>query len=99
MTFGELLLRLSPPGDERLFASPELVTFFGGSEANVAVGLRHLGIDCDYVTCLPSNPIGDAALAPEQRRTRTNIVFKANESLLSSGLLGPVVVMRESPQR
>lgn len=62
VTFGELLLRLSPPGEERLFASPELHTFFGGAEANVAVALSHLGFRVDYVTRLPDGPLGDAAL-------------------------------------
>jgi len=62
VTFGELLLRLSPPGDERLLESPRLHTFFGGAEANVAVALSHLGVRCDYVTRLPDNPIGDAGL-------------------------------------
>jgi 2-dehydro-3-deoxygluconokinase len=61
--FGELLLRLSPPGSERFFQSPQLRTWFGGSEANVAVGLVHLGTPSEYVTCLPPNPVGDAALA------------------------------------
>lgn len=63
VTFGELMLRLSPPGQERLFQSPQLRTFFGGSEANVAASLAHLGVRSDYVTRLPANPIGDAALA------------------------------------
>jgi 2-dehydro-3-deoxygluconokinase len=63
VTFGELMLRLSPPGDERLFQSPQLRTFFGGSEANVAASLAHLGERSDYVTRLPANPVGDAALA------------------------------------
>jgi 2-dehydro-3-deoxygluconokinase len=66
VTFGELLLRLSPPGDERLLESPHLLTFFGGAEANVAVALSHLGVRCDYVTRLPANPIGDAALGALQ---------------------------------
>ena len=63
VTFGELMLRLSPLGDERLFQSPQLRTFFGGSEANVAASLAHLGEWSDYVTRLPANPVGDAALA------------------------------------
>jgi 2-dehydro-3-deoxygluconokinase len=62
VAFGELLLRLSPPGEQRLFESPELHTFFGGAEANVAVALTHLGVEADYVTRLPEGPIGDAAL-------------------------------------
>ncbi|HEX8243563.1 MAG TPA: sugar kinase [Longimicrobium sp.] len=61
--FGELLLRLSPPGDERLFQSPYLRTWFGGSEANVAVGIAHLGGRSSYVTRLPQNAVGDAAFA------------------------------------
>src|SRR5438067_11956396 len=62
VTFGELLLRLSPPGDERLLESPELHTCFGGAEANVAVALSHLGVRCDYVTRVPDNPLGDAGI-------------------------------------
>ena len=61
--FGELMLRLSPPGDERLFQSPQLRTWFGGSEANVAAGIVHLGGAASYVTRLPRNAVGDAALA------------------------------------
>jgi 2-dehydro-3-deoxygluconokinase len=60
--FGEIMLRLSPPGFERLFQSPVLQATFGGGEANVAVSLAQFGCDSSYVTRLPSNPIGDAAL-------------------------------------
>ncbi len=62
VTFGEVLLRLSPPGMERLFQSPELRTWWGGAEANVAAGLTNLGIPAQHVTVLPDNAIGDAAL-------------------------------------
>jgi 2-dehydro-3-deoxygluconokinase len=60
--FGEIMLRLSPPGVERLFQSPALHATFGGGEANVAVSLAHFGWDSHYVTRLPANPVGDAAL-------------------------------------
>ena len=60
--FGEIMLRLSPPGFERFFQSPALQASFGGGEANVAVSLAHFGCDSHYVTLLPANPIGDAAL-------------------------------------
>lgn len=62
VTFGEIMLRLSPPGFERLFQSPVLSATFGGGEANVAVSLAHFGLDSRYVTRLPANPVGDAAL-------------------------------------
>src|SRR3989475_35410 len=67
VTFGELLLRLSPPGEERLFESSDLVTCFGGAEANVAVALSHFGVRCDYVTRIPDNPIGHAGVAALER--------------------------------
>ena len=68
--FGEIMLRLSPPGVERFFQSPALQATFGGGEANVAVSLAHFGCDSHYVTRLPANPIGDAAAARPARRGR-----------------------------
>jgi 2-dehydro-3-deoxygluconokinase len=62
LAFGELLLRLSPPGHERLFQSPALSATFGGGEANVAISLAHFGIDSGFVSRLPANAVGDAAL-------------------------------------
>ncbi len=61
VTFGEVLLRLSPPARELLFQSPALRTYWGGAEANVAVGLAHLGTASQHVTVLPHGAIGDAA--------------------------------------
>jgi 2-dehydro-3-deoxygluconokinase len=62
ITFGELMLRLGPPGFERLLQSPMLCATFGGGEANVAVTLAQFGLDSHYVTRLPSNAVGDAAV-------------------------------------
>src|SRR5882672_11821093 len=62
VTFGELLLRLSPPGFERFFQSPVLSATFGGGEANVAASLAQFGLTSRYVTALPKHAIGDAGL-------------------------------------
>jgi len=62
VSFGEIMLRLSPPGFERFFQSPLLQATFGGGEANVAVSLAHFGCESHYVTRVPANPIGDAAV-------------------------------------
>jgi len=62
VTFGELLLRLSPPGFERFFQSPLLSATFGGGEANVAASLAQFGLRSCYVTCLPPHAIGDAGV-------------------------------------
>ena len=62
VAFGEVLLRLSPPGDERFMQSPVLGATFGGGEANVALSLAGLGLDSVFVTRLPEHVIGDAAM-------------------------------------
>jgi 2-dehydro-3-deoxygluconokinase len=67
LTLGEIMLRLSSPGHERLFQSPNLQATFGGGEANVAVSLAALGIDAGLVTVLPEGPIGEAAIAELRR--------------------------------
>ena len=64
VTFGEIMLRLAPPGYERFLQSPQFVATFGGGEANVAVALAGFGLPASYVTALPpSNPIADAVVA------------------------------------
>jgi 2-dehydro-3-deoxygluconokinase len=62
ISFGEIMLRLKSPGHERYFQSPTLEATFGGGEANVAVSLANYGLDAGFVTALPDNDIGDAAL-------------------------------------
>src|SRR6478672_12256635 len=62
VAFGEIMLRLSPPGFERLLQSPVLQATFGGGEANVAVSLAQFGLDSWYVTRLPANALGDAVV-------------------------------------
>ena len=64
VTFGEIMLRLAPPGFERFLQSPQFVATFGGGEANVAVALAGFGLPAAYVTFLPpNNPIADAVIA------------------------------------
>jgi 2-dehydro-3-deoxygluconokinase len=63
VTFGELMLRLAPPGFERFLQTPQFLASFGGGEANVAVALAQFGQPSAFVTALPDNAIADAALA------------------------------------
>lgn len=62
LTFGEIMLRLRSPGQERLFQSNALEATFGGGEANVAVSLANYGMDAQFLTVLPDNAIGDACI-------------------------------------
>lgn len=82
VAFGELMLRLSPPGFERLLQSPVLTATFGGGEANVAVSLAHFGFDSCYVTCLPRNAMGEAAIrALRAEGVDTNHVVRSGDRL------------------
>jgi 2-dehydro-3-deoxygluconokinase len=62
VSFGEIMLRLKSPERERLFQTPLLEASFGGGEANVAVSLSILGENAAFVSALPANSIGEAAL-------------------------------------
>ena len=62
VTFGEIMLRLSPTGYERLFQSDRLTGSFGGAEANVAISLANFGEDAAFVTRLPDQAVGHGAI-------------------------------------
>jgi 2-dehydro-3-deoxygluconokinase len=80
VTFGEIMLRLSPPGLERFFQSPALSATFGGGEANVAVSLAHFGQESWYVTRLPSHAIGEAAVkALRAEGVRTDAIVRGGD--------------------
>jgi len=59
VTFGEFLLRLSPPFGERISETNNLEMNYGGAEANVAVSLAQLGLNSKYISAIPGNQLGD----------------------------------------
>ena len=61
LSLGELLLRLSPSGDNRLVTATNLETHLGGAEMNVAAGASLLGLKTGVLTKLPDNDIGSFA--------------------------------------
>ena len=82
VTFGELMLRLSPPGFERFLQTPQFVATFGGGEANVAVCLAAFGIDSYYVTRLPKHEIGEAAIkALRAEGVRTEYILRGGDRI------------------
>ncbi len=62
VTFGEIMMRLSPPGFLRFGQARSFDVNYGGGEANVAVSLANFGVPVDYVTRLPKNDLGEACL-------------------------------------
>jgi 2-dehydro-3-deoxygluconokinase len=67
-SFGEIMLRLTPPGFERFMQSPQFQATFGGGEANVAVSLAQFGAASRFITVLPAaNAIADAFIGELRR--------------------------------
>ena len=61
--FGEVMLRLSPPGYLKLIQTDSLTANYTGAEMNSLVSLRIFGYDTSFVTKLPDNPVADCAVA------------------------------------
>ncbi|WP_396627347.1 PfkB family carbohydrate kinase [Luteitalea sp.] len=80
--FGEIMLRLSPPGFERFLQTQQFVATFGGGEANVAVSLAAFGCESHYVTRLPSHAIGEAAVkALRAEGVRTEHILRGGDRI------------------
>ncbi len=62
VTMGEIMLRLSTPGNTRFVQSQEFDVVYGGGEANVAVSLANYGHEAYFVSKLPKHEIGQSAV-------------------------------------
>jgi len=80
VTFGEIMLRLAPPGFLRFSQANSFDVVYGGGESNVAVSLANYGVPVDFVTRLPKNDLGDCALMEMRKRGvgTDKIVFGGN---------------------
>ncbi len=68
ITFGEIMLRLAPPGFLRFSQANSFDVIYGGGESNVAVSLANYGIPVDFVTRLPKNDLGECAQMEMRKR-------------------------------
>ncbi len=82
VTFGEIMLRLTPPENKRFIQADKFNVIYGGGEANVAVSAANYGLDAHFVSKLPENPLGQAALN-ELRRfgVKTNYIARGGKRL------------------
>src|SRR5258706_5848782 len=62
VTFGEVLMRLSPPGLQRIQQADRFNVIYAGSEANVAASCAHFGLSAEHVSVLPDDDLGVAAI-------------------------------------
>jgi len=80
--FGEIMMRLSPPGMKRFVQADSFDVVYGGGEANVAVSLANYGLDSYFVTKLPANPLGDAAVSYLRRfGVRTDYIIRGGDRI------------------
>ena len=63
VTMGEIMLRLSTPNNEKIIQADEFDVNYVGGEANSAVSLANYGHEVEFVTKVPDNPVGAAAVA------------------------------------
>ncbi|QXQ06759.1 sugar kinase [Sphingosinicellaceae bacterium] len=63
VSFGEIMLRLSPPGRELLLQTPKLDVWVAGAECNVVTGLARLGHATALISAVPDNDLGRAGVA------------------------------------
>jgi len=82
VTFGEIMLRLTPPGKLRFSQANSFDVIYGGGESNVAVSLANYGIAVDFVSRLPQNDLGDCALMEMRKRgVGVNKIIRGGERL------------------
>ncbi|WP_128477180.1 bifunctional 2-dehydro-3-deoxygluconokinase/2-dehydro-3-deoxygalactonokinase [Halorussus pelagicus] len=76
VTFGETMLRLSPPDGERLETAGDLEFRAAGAESNVAVAAARLGADAAWTSKLPDSPLGRRVVAGLRRHgVETDVVW------------------------
>lgn len=83
VTFGEIMLRLSPAGQNNRFVQADRFdVVYGGGEANVAVSCANYGHDAYFVTKLPKHEIGQSALNSLRRYgVKTDFIARGGDRL------------------
>ena len=62
ITIGEIMLRLTPPNYDKIRVASMFEASYGGSEANIALGLANLGVDSTFFSVVPDNSLGKSAM-------------------------------------
>ncbi len=82
VTFGEIMLRLSPPGFKRFSQTYSFDVVYGGGESNVAVSLANYGLNTSFISRIPANDIGECAIMELRKRgVHTDQIVRGGERL------------------
>ncbi len=93
-TFGEIMLRLKTPANERFFQNSMLEATFGGGEANVAVSLCNYGMESKFISALPKNDIGQSCI-----RELRGFGVDTSDIIMKDGRMGIYFLEAGSNQR
>lgn len=82
VAFGEIMLRLTPPDYTTITQAKNFIANYGGGEANVLVSLSHFEHNCEFLTKVPDNQLGDSAIQHLQsHNVETEHIAKGSSNL------------------
>ncbi|WP_158979398.1 sugar kinase [Cellulophaga sp. L1A9] len=82
ITFGEVLMRLSPEGNKKFIQSNTLEFYFGGTEINVGISISNFGGKVKHISCISNDFIGDTAISYLNKfDVNTSSIVRSNRPL------------------
>ena len=82
VTFGEVLMRLSPLGNKKFIQSNTLEFYFGGTEVNVAISIANFGGKVKHISCISDDFVGDTAISYLRKfGVKTSSLVRSNRPL------------------
>lgn len=82
ITFGEVLMRLSPEGNKKFIQANLLEFYFGGTEVNVGISIANFGEKVKHISCVSNDFIGDTAMSYIQKfGVSTSAIVRSNRPL------------------
>lgn len=82
ITFGEVLMRLSPEGNKKFIQANLLEFYFGGTEVNVGISIANFGGKVKHISCVSNDFVGDTAMSYLQKfGVSTSAIVRSNRPL------------------
>jgi len=82
VTFGEVLMRISPLGNKKFIQSNTLEFYFGGTEVNVAISIANFGGKVKHISCISNDFVGDTAISYLRKfGIKTSSIVRSNRPL------------------
>ncbi|WP_343328326.1 sugar kinase [Polaribacter staleyi] len=82
ITFGEVLMRISPSGNKKFIQSNQVEFYFGGTELNVGISVSNFGADVKHISCISDDFIGDTAISFLRKfDVSTSAIVRSNRPL------------------